>query len=269
MPPVQRVRGPSFRQEYICNTIFCTCCRGLPEGPRLLTRRPLIAPKDTRLADRPTVVLDLDETLVYAREGPLYVRPGLEDLLLFLDDNFETVLWTAGIKHYAEAVVRHIDRHNTVHHTIYRSSAWFRGGSTPKDLSLLGRDTSTTIVFENTPDSIRGFEQNGVLVADYVGGELEDYTLAAILGLLQDFVECRRQNAELTVPEFIRTSCRVEQREVPTDDGDTMLCYCLLQYEDVDEHEYRGYSNPLVSNSWQRRGGAMASVTHCRDVSVR
>ncbi|CBH15894.1 TFIIF-stimulated CTD phosphatase, putative [Trypanosoma equiperdum] len=228
MPRVQRVRGLSFRQEYACNDLSCAGCRGSPKSS---ATQALIAPKDKRLADRPTIVLDLDETLVYAREGPLYVRPGLEELLQFLDENCETVLWTAGMKHYAEAVVRHIDRHNAVHHMIYRSSDWFRGGSTAKDLSLLGRDVATTIVFENTPDSIRGFEQNGVLVADYVGGELEDHTLSAILGLLRDFVERRRHDTNLTVPEFIRSSHRLEQREVPTDDGDMMLCYCLIVRE--------------------------------------
>ncbi|RNF25780.1 nuclear lim interactor-interacting factor [Trypanosoma conorhini] len=223
----QRVRGVSFKEEYAC---------AMRRRPRLearaletVTERTLLAPKASTLTDRITVVLDLDETLVYAREGPLYVRPGIEELLQFLEENCETVVWTAGMKQYAEAVVRLIDTNGCVHHTIARDSTWFRGSSCSKDLSLLGRDTETTIVFENTPDCIRGFEQNGVLVADYEGGELEDYTLYTILGLLKDLVR-RRNEEHITVPEYIRSSNLLNLRVVPTDGGDEMSCYCLNAY---------------------------------------
>ncbi|KAH9578146.1 FCP1 homology domain [Trypanosoma melophagium] len=222
--PLQRVRGASFREEYAC---------AIHRRPRRVTPAQgtplnctLIAPKESKLADRITVVLDLDETLVYAREGPLYVRPGTAELLQFLDENCETVLWTAGMKQYAEAVVRHIDTNGLVRHTIYRDSKWFSGTSCRKDLTLLGRDMQTTIVFENTPDCIRGFEENGVLVADYEGGELEDDTLHNILRLLRDLVRRRREEG-VSVPAYIRSSAHLHLREVPTDDGDVMACYCL------------------------------------------
>ncbi|KEG14274.1 putative nuclear lim interactor-interacting factor [Trypanosoma grayi] len=221
---LQRVRGASFKEEYACAALRRTRRETPPQG--MATTHALIAPKESKLADRITVVLDLDETLVYAREGPLYVRPGTEELLQFLEKNCETVVWTAGIKQYAEAVVRQIDTNRTVHHTIYRDSKWFSGSSCRKDLSLLGRDTQTTILFENTPDCIRGFEQNGVLVADYEGGELEDHTLHTILGLLKDLVQ-RRNEEHITVPEYIRSSSHLNLREVPTDNGDVMSCYCL------------------------------------------
>lgn len=218
---LQRVRGASFRDEYALCKLCCAC-------PRLLKKRTdvLLAPKDSKLADRITVVLDLDETLVYAREGPLYVRPGLEELFQFLADNCETVVWTASMRQYAEAVVRLIDTKGSIHHTICRDSAWFSSGSCRKDLNLLGRDTQTTILFENTPDCIRGFEQNSVLVADYEGGELEDNTLHTILALLRDLVR-RRAEEGVTVPEYIRDSGLLDLRAVPTDDGDVMECYCL------------------------------------------
>ncbi|KAH8620542.1 putative NLI interacting factor like phosphatase [Trypanosoma vivax] len=246
MPPGQRVRGASFKEEYSDSVLFHT----YRKKPQRSSITYLIAPKESKLAGRPTVVLDLDETLVYARDGPLYVRPGLEELLQFLGENCETVLWTAGVKHYAEAVVRQIDRNGIVHHTICRDSAWFNGASCSKDLKLLGRDTATTIVFENTPDCIRGFEQNGVLVADYEGGELEDHTLYAILGLLCDLVQQRSRNAALTVPEFISTSHRLEQRDVPTDDGKIMRCYCLKQQQQMEPRRRRSETVRTANRRW-------------------
>lgn len=220
----QRVRGKSFKEEY---TRDARCSSRLDAACAFSATRGLLGPKDDRLGDSITVVMDLDETLVYAREGPLYVRPGAEELLQFATEKCEMVLWTSGEKAYLEAVVRTIDAKGRVHHTIYRDSRWFSGKSRCKDLSLLGRDTQTTILFENTPDCIRGFEHNCVLVADYEGGELEDRTLHTITALLEDLVR-RRCEEGITVPEYIRDSRLLALREVPTDEGDVMKCYCLL-----------------------------------------
>jgi len=189
--------------------------------------KDLVPPKDPSLADRITVVLDLDETLIYAREGPLYARPGLEELLLFLKDNCEAIVWTAGVKAYAQAVVRNVDRHEAIRHTVYRHKKWFTGcAGYNKDLTLLGRDLASTLIIENTPDCVRGNETNGILVADYEGGELEDHTLPGILLLLKDFIQ-RRKKENISVQQYISTSKLLTKQSIPTDVGDTMYCYCL------------------------------------------
>ena len=36
-----------------------------------------------------------------------------------------------------------------------------------KDLALVGRDLNEVLIVENTPDCIRGHEENGILVSDY------------------------------------------------------------------------------------------------------
>ena len=61
--------------------------------------------------DRYTVVLDLDETLIYARDGPLEVRPYFDEFLSLLDGCCEVIVWTAGERSYAKAVIRNIDHH--------------------------------------------------------------------------------------------------------------------------------------------------------------
>ena len=136
-------------------------------------------------------MLDLDETLIYAREGPLYARPGLNELLEFLSKNCEPIVWTAGVKAYAQAVIRNIDPTNAFRHCVYRHKKWFSGcAGYNKDLTLLGRDMSKLIILENTPDCVRGNEENGILVADYEGTpeESADPTLYAIKHMLKDMV---------------------------------------------------------------------------------
>lgn len=36
-----------------------------------------------------------------------------------------------------------------------------------KDLALVGRDLNNVLIIENTPDCVRGHEENGILVSDY------------------------------------------------------------------------------------------------------
>lgn len=55
------------------------------------------------------------------------------------DDCCEVIVWTAGIRNYAKAVIRNIDRQNVIAHCIYRHEKWFRPGDYTKDLAMLGR----------------------------------------------------------------------------------------------------------------------------------
>ena len=242
-PRTQRIRGLSFKQEYSSqaqSSIFQRMkarVNGQQRGraPSMVQDfgKDLVPPKDPSLEDRITVVLDLDETLIYAREGPLYARPGLDELMKFLKDNTEAIVWTAGVKTYAQAVVRNIDKFGAIQHTVYRHRKWFSGcAGYNKDLTLLGRDMATTLIIENTPDCVRGNETNGILVADYEGGELSDNTLPAILMLLKDLVN-RRAKEGISVSKYVQSSAFLSRQRIPSDAGDVMYCFCL----DVNDAE--------------------------------
>lgn len=196
---------------------------GLCSSTNYLQKSSLIPPKAAHLG-KLTVVLDLDETLVYARSGPLYVRPGVELLMSFLRDHCETIVWTAALSCYAAAVVSEIDPARAVSYTISRDSCRSRDGS--KDIKLLHRDLDYLILIDNTPDSIRGNECNSVLVDDYEGGELEDLTLVHLVEFLTELVRDIERGG--TVPQFIEASSRVHHRLLPTDSGEIMRCPCLV-----------------------------------------
>jgi RNA polymerase II subunit A small phosphatase-like protein len=232
----QRRRGLSFKQDYsnAAQPSLFEKMKARVTGQRLRqpsmirdAGRDLIPPKDPSMEGRITIVLDLDETLIYAREGPLYARPGIDELLAFLKEHFEAVVWTAGVKAYAQAVVKNIDKTNAIQHCVYRHKKWFTGvAGYNKDLTLLGRDMANTIIIENTPDCLRGNEGNGILVADYEGGELADDTLYCILALLKDLVELRKTNP-VSALEYVSTSRFLTRQAVPTDTGDPLTCCCL------------------------------------------
>ncbi|KAJ9464531.1 hypothetical protein DIPPA_09991 [Diplonema papillatum] len=170
-----------------------------------------------------TVVFDLDETLIYAREGPLYARPGLDELFTLCKDSVEALVWTAGLRAYAQAIIKNIDKLGAVKYCVYRHAKWFTGqAGYRKDLGVLGRDLERTIIIENTPDCIRGYQQNGILVTDYEGGEMPDFTIPALAEFIRKLID-----SGLTVPQYITSSPMLVRAPVQTDTGDFIQCYTL------------------------------------------
>lgn len=222
-----RLRGESFRQEY------------LPHGRRRQARRRepsmnkgdggyVLPPQDPKFEGKIVLVLDLDETLIFARLGPLLAREGLTELFaMCIEYGLEVVVWTAGLKSYAQAIVENIDRHRAVSHCIYRHSKWFSGQTGyRKDLAALGRPLDKVLIIENTPDCIRGYQNNGILVQDYVGSVEKDETLFRLAEVIRALV-----NSQMSVPQFIVSSQMLQKENVQTDVGDYISVYTLAATE--------------------------------------
>lgn len=141
----------------------------------MLTTGPKLIPSPKEGCNkRYTVVLDLDETVVYARDGPLYARAHLKDLLRTMNKYCEVIVWTAGERAYAKAIMKEINCESVIQHLVYRHRKWFDPKDYTKDLSLLGRDMNYVLIIENTPDCVRDNPQNGIIVEDFEGITNED-----------------------------------------------------------------------------------------------
>nr|CCC93587.1 conserved hypothetical protein [Trypanosoma congolense IL3000] len=221
--PRQRIRGASFKQEYQCVPPRRTRQRA-PSMNQELSSKWVLPPQNPIYNGKLTLALDLDETLVYAREGPLYARPGLDEFFkLCKEKNVEVVVWTAGLRAYAQAIIRNIDKERVVSHCIYRHSKWFTGcAGYQKDLGILGRPLEMVLIIENTPDCIRGHQENGILVEDYEGGELPDNTIHALKELIQSLCD-----SGLTVPDFLSSCNMLKRGPIETDVGDFIDVYRL------------------------------------------
>lgn len=219
-PPRQRLRGISFKQEY-----QGAAGKTRQRAPSMVQDQHeyVLPEQDPAYKGKITLVLDLDETLVYAREGPLYARPGLDEFFKACAERCEVVVWTAGLRAYAQAIVRNIDKYNVVQHCVYRHNKWFSGqAGYRKDLAALGRPLDRVLIIENTPDCIRGYERNGILVEDYEGGNRPDNTIPALTDVIRALCD-----SGMTVPQFITSCPMLSFREVITDTGVLMKAYSL------------------------------------------
>ncbi|KAK6919846.1 FCP1 homology domain [Dillenia turbinata] len=67
-------------------------------------------------------------------------RPGVDDFLEILRENFEVIVFTARLRGYASLVLDRLDEKSVISHQLYRDSCREIDGRSVKDLGNLGRD---------------------------------------------------------------------------------------------------------------------------------
>lgn len=117
------------------------------------------------------MVLDLDETLVHSSKEPihtydfkclvkaggrkytLYVkkRPGVDYFLKEMSKHYELVVFTAGLKAYADKVLDWLDPKGLISYRLYRQHCTRQNKVYVKDLNLLGRPLDKTHIIDNSP----------------------------------------------------------------------------------------------------------------------
>jgi len=184
-------------------SVMQTCC-------------PLLPPSsDPR---KPTLVLDLDETLVRAEfdeEPPAFptrsikvgdlniwlaLRPFVHQFLSSLAAHYELVVWTAGTEPYGRAVVKELDPMGLlISHSLFRQHCTLEDNRFIKDLSRLGRDERTRIC-DNNPVSFFLQQKAVILVKDFFG-DPGDKFLKKLLCHLTKMALLKNYDLEFTTHE--------------------------------------------------------------------
>ncbi|KAJ8549425.1 hypothetical protein K7X08_033132 [Anisodus acutangulus] len=164
---------------------------------------PLLSP------EKKTIFLDLDETLVHSKANPppekydfivrpvidghrveFYVlkRPFVDELLEYLSEKFEVVVFTAGLKEYASLVIDRIDRKGLISHRLYRDSCKEVDGKFVKDLSDMGRDMKRVAIVDDNPNSYLFQPENAIPIRPFTD-DLGDGELKKLIEFLGGCVE--------------------------------------------------------------------------------
>ncbi|KAK3533607.1 hypothetical protein QTP70_023392 [Hemibagrus guttatus] len=166
-------------------------------------------PPRTRSTPAATMVLDLDETLVFsslnriedaeytfntifqAQEYKVYVvlRPYVNEFLQAMMKHFEMFVYTSAKKEYAEMIVDILDpRKKIFRHRLYQDDCTCVLGHYIKDLGVLERDLSKTVILGNAPHTFPYHLMNMIPIKSWCGDK-EDKELQRLIPYLEKLTQ--------------------------------------------------------------------------------
>lgn len=155
-----------------------------------------------------TVLLDMDETLIAAKfdgkepkgfkpsfsfpfqDTKIHVRfrPYMQETLEKLSELFEIVVWTAGVKDYADPILDRIDPEKTLFKKrMYRDQCVKADQFFIKDFDvILDRSRESMVLVDNSILSFAFDLANGVPINSFMGTEDDDKDLLYLISFLED-----------------------------------------------------------------------------------
>jgi len=173
-----------------------------PNDPNRVKLLPKIHPQDE---GKKCLVLDLDETLVHSsfRAVPgadfvipvqiedvvhfVYVakRPGVDNFLIEMAKHYEIVVYTASLNKYADPLLDLLDPHRVIRTRLFRESCVYFEGNYVKDMSLIDRELSQSIIVDNSPNSYLFHPDNAIDCSSFID-DPNDRELIQIGGFLKN-----------------------------------------------------------------------------------
>jgi CTD small phosphatase-like protein 2 len=223
--PKELVFGPNVKEDILKKHAF-----DVAQGVKYATKRVKAPPLNQlqhrqitlkRLGEtfKKTLVLDLDETLIYAqmnatkerlptigdkseaRSMKVMIRPYAEEFLKEMSKEFEIIIFTAAEKNYAESMINLLDpKQQYVSYILHREHCLrTKKGLLIKDLRIIkNRDLKDMVIVDNFTPSFSFQLENGIPIITWKG-ESKDQELKYLMNYLLEakkYFDMRLYNKE-------------------------------------------------------------------------
>ena len=156
-----------------------------------------------------TLILDLDETLIYSQRNISYklkkkeninkkriiLRPGLREFLKEMKKIFELIIFSSGTVDYVNPIIEIIENDEKFFDfVLYRNHITLdEDGNNVKNLELIGRNIKKIIIIDDIPRYFKLQKDNGINIKPFLGNIASDKntlkTLAYILKKIRNDAE--------------------------------------------------------------------------------
>lgn len=165
---------------------------------------PTIANKDT--TRKPTLVLDLDETLIHSSEVEvknidysfrmfdddhrqyyqIYTRPHLSAFLAVVSQYFEVVIFTASFSCYCDPILDTVDPHHFISKRLYNTSVSLTNQGFEKDLRMASEVNMPrrVVMIDNSPSVCRMHHENLYIINSFRADAANDNDLFVLIPFL-------------------------------------------------------------------------------------
>lgn len=202
---------PGNYEEYVVNSITIISVlekliiKNNVKSPQL-SEEQLLQLKKLDL-NKKTLVIDLDETLIHSDINNEYdcaetiisiningenssfgliVRPFTNEFLQFASERFNLIIFTAGVKDYADPIIDYLDPNDIFFSLrLYRDSCTQYENFFIKDLSILNLPIEHCIILDNCIFSFTKDVQSGILISTF-HDNMEDKDLLNVADYLDD-----------------------------------------------------------------------------------
>ena len=81
---------------------------------------------------------------------------------------YEVVIFTAAMQEYADWILDRLDENKSISHRLYRQHTAQEGSFFLKDLNMIGRELSRTIIVDNVAENFQRTPDNGIFIRTWM-----------------------------------------------------------------------------------------------------